>query len=383
MANILDYLDWRGDLSFARDGFNEVDNLILSVLAYVEYEGLVAETVGGTRTPLSDAAEYYKNYKFRSPAFYENPFFKQIPQLLQKAAETERFRGIELSGYVNKIDHENSNQFSALVFSIGPGLYFIAFRGTDDTIAGWKEDFEMSFMEEIPAQKQAAEYLEAVVSKLEGRFYIGGHSKGGNLAVYAATQCPATLRDRIEGVFNNDGPGFRADVLQSEGYQSVMDRIYTYVPKSSIVGMLMEHGEEHKVVASSGIGIMQHNALNWEVKGRGFVYEDELTKGSRDLDKALRSLMSGLSIGNKADFVDAFFDIIQATGALTLSDLSKEKLNSIDSMVKTYKNMEPSQQEMLKGTIETYIRERQRVFRKNISESIDSLFSRKNDGKTN
>jgi hypothetical protein len=379
MANILDYLEWRGDLSFSKDGFNEVDNLILSVLAYVEYEGLVNETAGGPGTKLSDAAEYYKTHKFRSTAFYDNPFFKQIPQLLQKAAQSERFREMELSRYVNKIDHENSNQFSALVFSIEPGLHFIAFRGTDDTIAGWKEDFEMSFMEEIPAQKQAAEYLESVVSEVEGRFYLGGHSKGGNLAVYAATHCKATFRDRIEGVFNNDGPGFRTDVVQSEGYQSVMDRIYTYVPKSSIVGMLMEHGEEHKVVGSSGIGIMQHNALNWEVKGPAFVYEDELTRSSRDLDKALRSLMSNLSIQNKANFVDAFFDIIQATGALTLSDLSREKLNSIDSMVKTFKNMDPPQQEMLKGTIETYIRQRQRVFRKSIGESIDSLFSRKND----
>jgi hypothetical protein len=382
MANILDYLEWRGDLSFSKDGFNEVDNLILSVLAYVEYEGLVTETAGGPGTPLSDVADYYKTHEFKSTAFYENPFFKQIPQLLQKAAEAERFRETVLSGYVNKIDHENSNQFSALVFSIEPGLHFIAFRGTDDTIAGWKEDFEMSFMEEIPAQIQAAEYLESVASELDGRFYIGGHSKGGNLAVYAAIHCPATLRDRIEVVFNNDGPGFRADVLQSEGYQSVMDRIYTYVPKSSIVGMLMEHGEEHKVVASSGIGIMQHNALNWEVKGPAFVYENELTKSSRDLDKALRVLMSNLSIENKANFVDAFFDIIQATGALTLSELSREKLNSIDTMVKTYKNMDPSQQDMLKGTIETYIRERQKVFRKSISEGIDSLFSRKNDDKT-
>jgi hypothetical protein len=379
MANILDYLEWRGDLSFSKDGFNEVDNLILSVLAYVEYEGLVKETAGRQVTPLSDSAEYYKIHKFRSTAFYDNSFFKQIPQLLQKAAETERFREMELSGYVNKIDHENSNQFSALVFSIEPGLHFIAFRGTDDTIAGWKEDFEMSFMEEIPAQKQATEYLESVASELDGRFYLGGHSKGGNLAVYAAAHCKASFRDRIEGVFNNDGPGFSTDVVQSEGYQSIMDRIYTYIPKSSIVGILMEHGEEHKVVGSSGIGIMQHNALNWEVKGPAFVYEDELTKSSRDLDKALRSLMSNLSIENKANFVDAFFDIIQATGALTISDLSREKLNSIDTMVKTYKNMDPSQQEMLKGTIETYIRQRQRVFRKNISESIDSLFSRKGD----
>ncbi|MBP1743075.1 MAG: hypothetical protein H6Q58_53 [Firmicutes bacterium] len=381
MANIFDYLEWRGDLSFAQDRFNEVDNLILSVLAYVDYEGLVSETAGGPGTPLSKAADYYKTHEFKSPAFYDNPFFNEIPSLLQKAAESARFGSVELSGYVNQIDHENSKQFSALVFAISTGLQYIAFRGTDDTIAGWKEDFEMSFMEEVPAQKQAAEYLAAAAPQLEGRFFLGGHSKGGNLAVYAATHCSAVIRDRIEGVFNNDGPGFRTDVIQSEVYQSLLDRINTYVPKSSVVGILMEHGEEYKVVGSSGIGIMQHNALNWEVKGPSFVYENELTRNSRNLDRALRSLMSNLSIENKSYFVDAFFEIIQATGAHTLSELTREKLNSIDTMVKTYKNMDPSQQEMLKGTIETYIRERQKVFRKNIGEGIDALLSRKNDDK--
>jgi hypothetical protein len=382
MANIFDYLEWRGDLSFERDGFNEVDNLILSVLAYVEYEGLVDGEIDGHRTILSKVAEYYQTHKFGSPAFYDNPFFNQIPDLLQKTAAAARFHDIELSGYVNQIDDENSNQFSALVFSIADGLHYISFRGTDDTIAGWKEDFEMSFMDEIPSQKQAAEYINAVCTKLEGGFYLGGHSKGGNLAVYAATQARSELQARIEGIFNNDGPGFQAHVIQGKGYQSMLGKISTYVPKSSVVGMLLEHGEEYKVVRSSGLGIMQHNALNWEVKGPGFVYENELTRNSRDTDKALRAWLSNLSIEQRADFIDALFDIIQATGAHTLSELSKEKLNAIDTMVKTFKNMDPSSQAMLKGTIDTFFKERQKVFMKSIGDGFDSLLSRKGNKKT-
>jgi len=376
MANIFDYLEWRGDLNFGRDGFNEVDNLILSVLAYVEYEGVVSGEIDGQRTTLSKVAEYYQNHRFTSPAFYDNPFFKKIPDLLQKTAATPRFHDIELSGYVNRIDDENSNQFSALVFSIDAGYSYISFRGTDDTIAGWKEDFEMSFMDEIPSQKQAAEYINAVCPKLEGGFYLGGHSKGGNLAVYAATQVVDKIRHRIKGIFNNDGPGFQADVIQGEGYQGMLDRINTYVPKSSVVGMLLEHGEEYKVVKSSGLGIMQHNALNWEVKGPGFVYEDELTRNSRDTDKALRACLSNLSIEQRSDFIDALFDIVQATGAHTLSELSKEKLNAIDTMVKTFKNMDPSSQAILKRTIDMFFKERQKLFIKSIGDGFDSLLSR-------
>lgn len=380
MANVFDYLEWRGDLSFAQDGFNEVDNLILSILAYVEYEGLVSADIDGNRTTLSRVAEYYQDHRFGSPAFYDNPFFKQIPDLLQKAAASERFKSIELSGFVNRIDHEKSKQFSALVFSLDAGYHYISFRGTDDTIAGWKEDFEMSFMDEIPSQKQAVEYVNSVVQKLEGGFYLGGHSKGGNLAVYAATQVVEEIRDGIKGIFNNDGPGFQADVIQSEGYQIMLGRINTYVPKSSVVGMLLEHGEEYKVVRSSGLGIMQHNALNWEVKGPGFVYENELTRNSRDTDRALRAWLRNLSIEQRADFIDALFDIIQATGAHTLSELSKEKLNAVDTMVKTFKNMDLSSQAMLKGTIDSFFKERQKVFLKSFGEGIDSLLARKSQG---
>jgi len=381
MANIFDYLEWRGDLNFESDGFNEVDNLILSVLSYVEYEGLVTGEIDGQRTTLSKVAEYYQNHRFASPAFYGNLFFNQIPDLLQKTAAAARFHDIGLSGYVNKIDEEKSNQFSALVFSIDAGYHYISFRGTDDTIAGWKEDFEMSFMDEIPSQKLAAEYINSVCTKLEGRFYLGGHSKGGNLAVYAATQVIEEMRDRIKGIFNNDGPGFQADVIQCEGYQSMLDRINTYVPKSSVVGMLLEHGEEYKVVRSTGLGIMQHNALKWEVKGHGFVYENELTRNSRDTDKVLRAWLSNLSIEQRADFIDALFDIIQATGAHTLSELSKEKLNAIDTMLKTFKNMDTSTQAMLKGTIDMFFKEIQKVFMKSMGDGFESLVSRKRNKK--
>lgn len=377
MANIFDYLEWRGDLSFECSGFNEVDNLILSVLAYVEYEGLAAGEAGAGVTTLSDAAGYFRTHEFKSPAFRDNPFFNQIPELLQKASATVRFGGAVLSGYVNQVDFENSNQFSAVVFTVAPRIHYIAYRGTDDTLAGWKEDFEMSFRSEVPAQKQAAEYLESAAEKLEGTLYLGGHSKGGNLAVYAATHISDGLRDRLAGIYNNDGPGFQADVIQSEGYQAVLGRISTFVPKSSVVGMLLEHGEEYKVVGSTGIGIMQHNAVNWEVKGPSFVYEHELTRNSRNLDKALRSWLGNLTSEKKAYFVDALFEIIQAAGAQTVSELTREKLSALDAMVKTFKNMDAEHQAMLKETIDTFFREQQRVFRKSIEEGIDALLTRK------
>ena len=376
MGNIFDYLQWRGDLDFNRDDFNEVDNLILSLLSYLEFEGLVSDKIDGKKIPLSKVAEHFKTHKFKSPAFYGNPFFVRIPELLQKAVETHRFSDVQLSGYVNEINYDQSNQFSALVFSLDNLHHFIAFRGTDDTLAGWKEDFQMSFMEEVPAQKQAAAYVNSIIPKIKGQICLGGHSKGGNLAVYGAIKSNEKIRDSIVSVYNNDGPGFQANVIQSPGYQSMLNKIHTFIPKSSIVGLLLEHGEEYKVIGSSGVAIMQHNLLNWKISGAHFIYENGLTNNSRNFDKALSSWLNQLSIEQRTDFVDALFEIIQATGAQTLSQLSREKINSVEIMVKTYKNMDPTVQRLLKVTIEAFFMESKNVLQKSIEKNLNMLFKR-------
>ena len=184
MQNILDYLDWRGDISFDVDGFNEVDNLIMSVLSYLEFEGIVTHGIGQGSISLLDAAIQYEKNINKLPSTDHNQLLRNVPVLLFKAAHTKRYEKIKLSGYENQIDFEESKQFSAMVFSINSNQHFIAFRGTDDTIVGWQEDFQMSFMDEVHAQKQAVIYVNRTCSNLSGKLYFGGHSKGGNLAVY-------------------------------------------------------------------------------------------------------------------------------------------------------------------------------------------------------
>ncbi|MGE5627806.1 MAG: DUF2974 domain-containing protein [Solirubrobacterales bacterium] len=374
---MFDYLEWRGDLDFTQDKLNEVDNLVFSVLSYLNFEDIVDFQIKEQKICILKAAEYFKGKKLKSPAFYGNPFFTQMPDFLQRAAQTRRFGNVEISCYVSELDHENSNQFSAIVFSMDSKHHYIGFRGTDDTIAGWKEDFQMSFMDAVPAQKQAVNYVNTIIPGFEGEFYLGGHSKGGNLAVYAAAHAKKEIKERIISVFNNDGPGFQIEIVQSEEYQSILHKINTFVPKSSMVGLLMEHGEEYQVVSSSGMGIMQHKALNWEVLGPKFVYESELTKNSRSFDTALRSWLSLLSMEEREYFVEALFEIIQGTGALTFSELSAEKLNAIDAMVKSYKNMDSSTQILLKNTIDAFFKESQKVLKKSIGDNFDSLFSGK------
>lgn len=377
MQNIFDYLDWRGDLSFARDGFNEVDNLIFSVLAYLKFEEIFPGETNGNPKPLHQVAQAFKERLSGRSEKEKRLFFKQIPELLFKAANSPRYRTVHLSNYVNHVDYENTKQFSAIAFSLNNQSHFIAFRGTDNTLVGWKEDFHMSFMDEVPAQKQAVVYLQDVMSRLEGNFRLGGHSKGGNLAVYAAALASPTEQDRILAIYNNDGPGFLSGVIQSQGYQSILAKTSTLIPKSSVVGMLLEHWEEYKVVASFATGILQHDAFSWKVRGKNFVVAQGLSQSSLAFNKVLRAWLDQIPMQQRAEFVEAVFTIIQASGAKTVSDLSKEKLAAANAMIKRYKNMDSETQLNLKKTIELFFTESEKTLKRSISTGIDSFISKK------
>lgn len=372
----MDYLEWRGDLTFRHDGFNEVDNLILSALAYLEFDGIVPPKYSPHSISLSEIAAGFKEQIDKFSDLDHNPFFKQIPGLFYEAAQTPRYRNIKLSHYVNMIDDRNSEQFSAVIFSINDHRHFMAFRGTDDTITGWKEDFQMSFKDEVPSQKQAVIYMNAVFPQLAGDFYMGGHSKGGNLAVYAAAHADSNTLDRIIAVYNNDGPGFQAPVLQSEEYQNILYKIHTLIPQFSVVGMLLGHSGSYEVISSRKIGLMQHDAFSWGVKGAHFVYDKDISKNSIKLNITVRAWLAQLSTEQRAQYVNALFDIIQATGAKTVKELSEEKMAIAGAMIKTYSHLDPQTRSHLRKTIDLFFRESRKTLKKTITTDIDLLLSK-------
>ncbi len=369
MNNIMNYLDWRGDLSFAQDPFNEVDNLILSALSYIDYDGIVPFHLQEGSVVLSEIAQAaYDEIDFEAPST-KNPFFEDIPDLLLKAAATNRFGSLKLSCYINRLNYDDSEQFSAVVFTIHDQLHYIAFRGTDDNLVGWKEDFQMSFMDEVQAQKDAVEYTRYLLKDLEGELYLGGHSKGGNLAVYVAASVNE-IQPRVLAVYSNDGPGFQENFLKSEGYHEILPKIHTFIPKSSVVGMLMEHLEDYVVVNSNQKGIMQHNAFSWEVLGKQFVYEAGVKKSSIILNQALRQWLNKITPEERAVFVEGLFEILYASGMNTISDITSEKRTAVNGMIKAYKNMSPETKKFIKKLIYIFIEEGQKILRQSIEDEI-------------
>lgn len=376
MNTIIDYLDWRGDLSFNQDPLNEVDNLIFSVLSYSDFSGVVPGLDKPGSVTLQEAADRIGPAPHEVTTNLTRSFFAALPLLLEKCAQTERFANLQLSHYIDRIEFAKAEQFSAVVFSLDEQLHFIAFSGTDDTLAGWKEDLEMSFREAVPAQRDATRYAQAVIANLSGNFYLGGHSKGGNLAVYAAAHLTPEEQQRIIAVYNNDGPGFLANIIEKEGYQRIIHKVTTFIPQSSVAGILLEHEEKFQIIRSNETGLMQHNAFSWEVLGKHFVYEQELSKSSLVLSQAIRAWLNNISLEERSQFVEALFKVIDATGAKTLSELSEDKLATARAMITTFTQMEEETQTILKKVVESFFAESQKILRSSLGEGVESFMQK-------
>lgn len=223
MANIMDYLDWRGDLAIAVDGFCEVDNLLLAQLVYVDFEGIVPAPEAGGYITLEDASETFWSSHDEEEILQKVSMTKSAPFVLKKMAQTRRFAGVRLSHYINDISDEEQSQFSAMCVELEDGSLYVSYSGTDNTIVGWRENFNMGFLAETPGQLKAVAYLNGVCSDFTGTdIRVGGHSKGGNLAVYASVKCRSSIQKRIVGIYSNDGPGFWRELVEGEAYQRML-----------------------------------------------------------------------------------------------------------------------------------------------------------------
>ena len=308
MANMFDYLTWRGDLSLSQSPFQDVDSLILSTMSYIFFDGIVAEKLE-ERITIGEMAEQFLSrpqteWKLRIP---------EDERLLRALKGSDRFNNMELCGYVNKLDFQTEKQFAALTILLGDGTVLVAYRGTDYSLVGWKENFNMCFMDDVPAQLDAVAYLIRVAEAFPHmKLRVCGHSKGGNLAVYGAAMCPKEVQERICVVYNHDGPGFRETMLVREGYQNILPRMKTFLPQFSVVGMLLEQKGERIVIRSNEKGIMQHEPYSWEMIGADFVKEKGLTEKSYFLDSTVTRWMDGLTEEQRESFIDTIYEAVAA-----------------------------------------------------------------------
>ena len=311
MPNIMDYLAWRGDIPLDYSPFNALDSLVLASLSYLSYPQ--------EPTLIRDLALYVPAVDQAQFAFVH-----EIRAMLSAAAMTERFAGVRMHHPLAVTDQDRDMQFAAVTFDLPDGTHYIAFRGTDSTIVGWREDFNMAFECPVPAQSAALKYLNEAAALTDGPLLLGGHSKGGNLAVYAAAHADPMLQSRIRAVYSFDGPGLDDATMVSAGYGRIARRIRSFVPQQSVIGLLLAYHPEYTVVKSDGVGLYQHDSFTWQVLGTDFIAVTELDVGSQLVDQTVHAWLSKVDKKQRRIFVNTIFDILEATGANTVKDLLRD-----------------------------------------------------------
>ena len=366
MGNLFDYLDWRGDVPFTVDPFNEVDNLVLSELAYVDFSGIVPEPVHENipaayilsaesmlpSVSIMEVCERFWQLHTEEEVKKSGTLYRRAPMILRKLCSGARFGNMRLGGYVNQISRERNEQMAAVTCFLDDGAVYVAFRGTDDTIVGWKEDFSFSFLDKTEGQRSAAEYLTKYFNTAEKiPLRVGGHSKGGNFSVFAAAFCTKAVRDRIQRVYSNDGPGFLREVTESDGYREILPRVKSILPEESVFGLLLENTENPLVVQSTQKGIWQHDALSWVVLRNRFQRAPGLAESSILLGKSLDAWIGGMSMEERKEFVDIVFSLLEGTGAENVSEITGDQFHSIHELVRAYRNMSGEEKNKLRQSI--------------------------------
>lgn len=334
--NIITYVQTVLD-PFALRPFTEVDSLVLAQFSYAHLHGLVPAPGEGEPVPLAALcrAEHFAQM-FTDILSPENNRL-----LLYALAASPRWREVRACGYVSVRDEAREQQFAAVTFLLSDGAAYIAYRGTDTTFLGWKEDFNMAFVSPVPSQTEGAAYLADAAARRDGPLRLGGHSKGGNVAVYAAMTAPPALRARIETVYSHDGPGFRHELLDSDGFSAVAGRLQKTLPQSSLVGMLLQSHEPYRIVKSGNVGgVLQHDPFSWTVRGGAFVTEKRLTGGAVFRNTTLDVWLADLPDDKRRVLVEALYAVIEASGAKTFADFQRDWQKDIPAMLKAFAAMD-------------------------------------------
>ncbi len=372
MANIEDYLLWRGGLSITEVPFTNVDNLILSNLSYLIFKGIISEYKKKESTIINKVKSFFSP---ESDILSQSMTVREAIAMMNletegkdrirvhqdismgiKLAKTKRFGSMRIIHYVDKYDEDIEIQFAAITVLMENNTAYIAFRGTDTTLIGWKEDFNMSFMEKVPAQEEALKYLNQAAEIIKTPFYIGGHSKGGNLAVYSAMHASPEIQERIINIFNNDGPGFRSSIIDTKEYKNIKNKIVTIIPQTSIVGMLLEHEEDYIVIKSNETLIMQHDPYTWEVEGDHFIEMGNTTSSSKIIDGALKQWLSSMTMEQREKFVDIIWDVLDAANVKTFPEIVEKFVANSIKIGKKYKGLDIESKEIITNALSALIK---------------------------
>ena len=348
MKNMLDYIKEFGHVSFEERAFSEIDALVLTELEYLPLEKVVPSDENGENfVTVKEIAEYMQEHK--QELFDENPMMitQERHEVSQVIADAPRFQSLKFFGVVSEWDKDTTKQFAAITVEVEPSVRLVVFRGTDETLIGWKEDFLMTYSPLVAAQTDAKEYLAKQASLFDGDLMVSGHSKGGNLAIYAAATQEEDVQLRIVDIFCFDSPGLYRSVLETKGYQNIVPLAMRYIPQDSLVGLMLESEVPYVIVKSNATGAMQHSAMTWEIEDGQFIKMEKLTKNSQLNDQTFKKWTESVSDEELELFWNVFFELLFSVGIDTVNDLYGEFMHYVQEFLKAAGNMDEEKRELL------------------------------------
>lgn len=373
--NMIDYLNWRGDLTFKQDEFNLVDNLLFAYISYTNLDGIVDSS--GKEVTIKQAADKYFESHTMEEIEKSKSLIARAPEVLKYMGETERFKDCKLKYYAHQVDGETTQQFSAVHIKLDNKTTYISFCGTDDTLVGWHEDFQMSY-KEVSAQRQAIKYLNETARNI-GKFYVGGHSKGGNLAYYGALKCDKRVQDKVIMIFDNDGPGISDELFDQQQYDNTINRYVKIVPEFSVFGLIFERPCNKIIVKSDNLLVLQHIAHSWLVQGNDFVRTDKVTDEAIMVQAALNRFLEDVDLQQREKFVDDFFNTLHAADIEMLYDFATIGLTRFGRIIKDLMDLDDQSKEigarLLKIVSDVVEQEKDKI----ISTTSDYLKEKKDD----
>ena len=355
MPNIIDYIEWRGDLDFENSPINEIDDIIFARFSYLPFKCIELKDID----TIENIAQKMKDLDI------ENYLWDDDKVFLQKIGNCKRFKDIKVSDYVEIFDEAAEKQFAAITLWIQKNQKYISFRGTDSSLVGWKEDINMGFKKDVPSQKEAVKYLNSMAEKYKEKLIVGGHSKGGNLAVYSAVFCKDSVKNRIERVINADGPGFDKSVILTDNYKKILNKIQTYIPQSSIVGRLLEHEEEYQVVKSIQKGVMQHDIYSWEIEPTKLIRIPTVTNNSEIFNGIVSDWLKNTTPEQRENFINIIYEIILETQAQKTSDFRVETAKKIGIILNGYINIDSEDKKEIEHMVKLILESAFKVLKEN------------------
>ena len=338
MEDITKYINIYGNYTFKEKQFNEVDNILFTLLVYLNFEGLFKNKI-----TIEEISKLYFQKFSENKINSSSSLQKKIIKLLKMMSTKIRFKDVEIYNYI-KI--KENTQFGAMSFRFNKNEIYVSYEGTDNSLIGWKENFETSYKFPVKSQEESIKYINDVIKRKDRIIYIGGHSKGGNLAMCASMYAKSDIKKRIKKIYNNDGPGFNLEQFNSKEWYNIQNKLITLAPEDSIVAYLLNHQNNIKIVKSTAKNIKQHDPTTWECFGEFFEIGIR-TETSKELEDKITKWANNYNYSKREKFITTIFNLIETSYSKTKTTSKTSQISTFISIIKETKKLNKKEKDFL------------------------------------